>query len=316
MLTFFTTAKAFRGHDGVIQRNALASWKLLHPEVEVILFGDDAGAADVSAELGLRHEPKVMRHESGAKYLHDIFRRARDIAKHDYLCFCNCDIILMEDFREAFKRATRWRRDFLMVARRWDTDIVEAIDFDRELWSKEVQKLARTRGFCQDESWIDFFLFKRDRYAELPALIVGHCYWDNWMIWQARANSVPVLDASPFMTAVHQNHGYDPRFGRTKGSPKDPLSLLNLAAVGGPAHLRRIDAATHRMTRKGEIRGTFVRNTYRLREPFLRIQQALTYRIWIPAWHRVLGITRPIRAAVGLRAKASRQPAESGLERH
>jgi hypothetical protein len=33
MLTlFFTTAKPFVGHSGVIQRNALKSWKLWHPQ--------------------------------------------------------------------------------------------------------------------------------------------------------------------------------------------------------------------------------------------------------------------------------------------
>jgi len=57
MLTFFTTAKPFRGHSAVIQRNALQSWRLLHPEVEVILFGNDEGAAEVCADLGLGYEP-------------------------------------------------------------------------------------------------------------------------------------------------------------------------------------------------------------------------------------------------------------------
>jgi hypothetical protein len=28
MITFFTTAKPFRGHEAIIQRNALQSWKL------------------------------------------------------------------------------------------------------------------------------------------------------------------------------------------------------------------------------------------------------------------------------------------------
>ncbi len=53
MITFFTTAKPFHGHSAVIQRNALQSWKLLDPDAEVILFGDDEGAADVCAQLGL-----------------------------------------------------------------------------------------------------------------------------------------------------------------------------------------------------------------------------------------------------------------------
>jgi hypothetical protein len=51
MLTLFTTAKPFEGHSGVIQRNALKSWKLLHPDIEIILFGDDAGGAELAREL-------------------------------------------------------------------------------------------------------------------------------------------------------------------------------------------------------------------------------------------------------------------------
>jgi hypothetical protein len=53
MLTFFTTAKPFRGHDGITQKNALKSWTLLHPDVEVILFGNEDGAAEVAEELRL-----------------------------------------------------------------------------------------------------------------------------------------------------------------------------------------------------------------------------------------------------------------------
>src|SRR5215471_10495914 len=115
MLTFFATAKAFRGHSGIIQRNALKSWTLLHPDVEVILFGDDGGSAEVCAELCLRHEPQVKRHESGMNYLDFMFDRAQKIAQHKYLCYCNCDIILMQDFWRAFAKATAERRQFLMV---------------------------------------------------------------------------------------------------------------------------------------------------------------------------------------------------------
>jgi len=37
MLTLFTIPKAFQGHTGVIQRNAIRSWTLLRPECEIIL---------------------------------------------------------------------------------------------------------------------------------------------------------------------------------------------------------------------------------------------------------------------------------------
>jgi len=67
MLTLFTTAKPFEGHSGVIQRNALQSWKRLHPDVEVILFGEDAGSAEIANELGLGHEAFVERNKFGTK---------------------------------------------------------------------------------------------------------------------------------------------------------------------------------------------------------------------------------------------------------
>jgi len=73
MLTIFSTPKPFVGHINIIQRNAIKSWTLLHPDVEVILFGDEQGAAEVCAEFGIRHEPNVRRHEKGPKYLASFF---------------------------------------------------------------------------------------------------------------------------------------------------------------------------------------------------------------------------------------------------
>ena len=61
MLTFLTSPKPFRGHIGVIQRNAIQSWKLVHENAEVILFGEEEGAEETARELGIRHAPHVKR---------------------------------------------------------------------------------------------------------------------------------------------------------------------------------------------------------------------------------------------------------------
>src|SRR5260370_16855312 len=98
MLTIFTTAKPFRGHIRIIQRNALQSWKALHPGIEIILFGADEGATEVAQEFGLRREPHVERNEWGTKRLDYLFARAQAIARHEILCYINCDIILIQDF--------------------------------------------------------------------------------------------------------------------------------------------------------------------------------------------------------------------------
>jgi len=103
MLTLFTTAKAFRGHSAIIQRNALQSWKLLHPDVDIILFGDDEGAAAVCAELGVRHDTDIIVNPSGTKRLDSIFNRAQQLARHNLVCYVNCDIVLTQQFTAALK---------------------------------------------------------------------------------------------------------------------------------------------------------------------------------------------------------------------
>src|SRR5258708_30531218 len=87
-------SKPFRDHSGIIQRNALRSWTQLHPDIEVILFGDDAGAAETCLELGLRHEPFVERNKFGTKRLDFMFARAQELACRPLLCYIHCDIIL------------------------------------------------------------------------------------------------------------------------------------------------------------------------------------------------------------------------------
>src|SRR5271156_609275 len=107
MLTIFTTAKPFRGHIGGIQRNAIRSWKLLHRDIEVILFGDDEGSAEAARELGARHEPEVKKNEFGTILVSSMFQRAQELASHNLLCYANCDIVLLPDFMEALEKVTR-----------------------------------------------------------------------------------------------------------------------------------------------------------------------------------------------------------------
>jgi hypothetical protein len=138
---------------------------------------------------------------------------------------------------------------------------------------------------------------------DMPALIVGHCFWDNWMIWKAASDKVPILDGSAFMMPVHQNHGYDPKFGRKKGISTDALSLLNLSAIGDKENLRTIRAATHQVCKDGKIRRSWTSYRDALNESSWRSKRFLMYRVWLPLWHGILAITRPLRTVLGLRSR-------------
>jgi hypothetical protein len=142
MLTIFSTPKPFRGHIGIIQRNALQSWKRIAPDVEVILFGNEDGAAEAARELGLRHEPRVERNEQGSKLLPYIFRRAQEAAGRNLLCYCNCDILQTGELLAALRAVSAWRDRFLLVGRRWDLDITEPLDFSTANWQAQLPARA------------------------------------------------------------------------------------------------------------------------------------------------------------------------------
>jgi hypothetical protein len=294
MITFFATAKPFRGHSAVIQRNALQSWKLAHPDAEVILFGDDEGAAEVCAELGLRHEAHVERNEFGTKRLDYMFARAQEIARHDLLCYINCDIILFPDFCRALERVRGSHSRFLMVGRRWDVDIQESLDFHAIETSTQLRRMALEHGTRRGPDAIDYFAFPRGFYNEIPPLVVGRIWWDHWLAWKARRLRAPLIDVSPCVLAIHQNHDYGYHPAGSTGVWNDEQARRNFALAGGRWHLYTIADATHILEETEERR-----NWLRFWAPYWRWLRPKC----IPVWFAFLGITRPLRKALGLRRK-------------
>lgn len=94
MLTLFAIPKAFRGHTGAIQRNAVGSWARLGRDARVILFGGEAGMAEVARESHVEYVPEVARNEFGTPLVSALFHEARKLSAHEVLCYVNSDVIL------------------------------------------------------------------------------------------------------------------------------------------------------------------------------------------------------------------------------
>jgi hypothetical protein len=302
MLTIFTTAKPFRGHSGIIQRNALQSWKVLHRDIEVILFGNDEGAAEVAEEFGLRHEAHVERNQWGTKRLDCMFARAQAIARHEILCYINCDIILMQDFCRAVERVRAMHREFLMVGRRWDTDVTEPLAFTRAdgeatEWEAELRGLAVRSGRQCKAEWIDYFAFTRGLYgADMPPFVL-RVFWDNWLVWKALDAGKPVIDASRAVMAVHQNHDYSYHPQGKAGIWSGEEAGLNGQLAGGWRHLRTIADATEVLPPEN-LRPNALRHWSTAKRYVRQAGRVLLYDVWHPAWFALLNFTRPLRRSL------------------
>jgi len=294
MLTLFSTPKPFRGHIGVIQRNALKSWTLLHPDVEVILFGDDDGAADICREFGLRHEPHVERGISEKKRIDYMFGKAQAIARHDILCHVNCDIILMDDFVRAFQLVVSEYHQFLMVGRRWDTPITQLVNYSDSGWNDLVRTAALSANEQRDWWWIDYFVFSRGFFGkEMPPFVIGTVRWDNWLLWKALDLRLPVVDASRAVLAVHQNHDYNYHPDGKNGVWEGKESQQNLALAGGWDHIRNIFHATRQITADGRIVGTWMRRKRLGMKEFAENPMSNT-------WYSILRLSLSARRTLGL----------------
>ncbi len=294
MITFFSTPKPFRGHIGIIQRNAIQSWKLAHPEAEVILFGNEEGAAEAARVLGARHEPEVDRNSHGTPLLSSLFSRADHLARHDHLCFLNADIMLTEDFLLSSHRLNQIRSRYLMVGRRCDVDITQPWNFSQPDWNQMLHSMARESGKLRPAQWIDYFAFPRGLLRDqVPPFAVGRPGYDNWILWKVRSMQVPVVDATQVVLAVHQNHDYSHHPGGQSGLWKDVEAQQNHVLMG-KGHFATIDNATHKLTPKG-LQVNYYHYFAQSKRKIASARSA--------AWFGILGLTRPLRSRLGIRQR-------------
>jgi hypothetical protein len=258
LLTVFSAPKPFTNpHIDVIQRNAIRSWKHLGAEVGVLLVGEEAGLAQVAAEYGVRLLADVKRNEAGTPLVSSIFNLARQATESPFLAYVNGDILLLPDIVQSIRQITvaltgtdtvaqkgaplspahlsLFPVPFLLIGQRWDLDVRQLLDFTPG-WEERLQAEVHSRGRLHKPAGSDYFVFPRQAFTEMPDFAIGRAGWDNWMIYYARQQGWPVIDGTPSVMIVHQDHDYSHLPG---GKPHYDLaeSQQNMAMAGGLANM-------------------------------------------------------------------------------
>ena len=254
LITLFSAPKPFTNpHIAMIQRNAIRSWTLL-PDVEVILLGEEDGLAEAAKELGVMHLPNVARNESGTPLISSMFQLARENSHSDLLCIINADMILLPDFVEAAKQIlTLDKRQqvvglkrFVLLSQRWDYDIAALLDFAAG-WESRLEESVRKQNQLHRPAGSDFFLYPKSCYTDIPNFTIGRAGWDNWMIYKARQQKWAVIDCTPSVMIMHQNHDYSHLPGG-KSHYDHPDTNENIRLAGGQANIRyTILDSTHQL---------------------------------------------------------------------
>jgi hypothetical protein len=252
LITLFSAPKPFTNpHIAMIQRNAIKSWTLL-PDVEVILLGEETGLAEAARELDVKHISHVQCNANGTPLISSMFQLARENSRSDLLCIINADMLLMPDFVEATRKSRVLREKFVLLSQRWDLDVTRPIDFN-EGWQNRLSSMVHRQGSLHRPAGSDFFLFPLSTYLDIPDFTIGRAGWDNWMIYKARKEKWTVIDCTPSVMIVHQNHDYS-HLPDGKPHYEHPDTNENIRLAGGEANIRyTILDATHQLSPSGKL---------------------------------------------------------------
>ena len=267
MFTLFAIPKHFRGHFATIQRNAILSWTRLTPRPEIFLFGNEEGTAEIARELGLGHFPDVARNEYGTPLLDDLFRKAEQHASTPLLGYVNSDIILTNDFCAALERVRAKHETFMMVGRRWDLDWDQPLDVSQTGWAESIRARALAANAQRPGNYIDYFVYSRGLCDGLLPLAIGRFSWDNYLLWRARSRGAELVDVSPAVVAIHQNHDYSHHPKGVSEVREGPELKRNREMVGPWWHLYTIEDATQILDAVGM-------------HPFRRHRWLMAKRLW------------------------------------
>jgi hypothetical protein len=276
LITLFSVPKSFRGHIGMIQRNALASWRWTLPEAQILLLGDDSTIAEAAVAIGAEYLTERSANPRGTPLLNHAFDRARRVARHPVLAFVNADIVLLPNFPAAVAQLPP--EPFLMVGQSRNVPIEERIAFDAPGVADRLEALWRA-GSPRGPFAMDYFVFPRDLYGDLPPFVVGRARYDNWLVWCALKAGARVVDASVYVTAIHQAHDYSHVPGGLRETHYGPEARENrrLAGWSRYLHLHSILDSTHELKPEGIRRRGFPRAPL-LRQLALRLTLRLSGR--------------------------------------
>jgi hypothetical protein len=278
MLTIFTIPKAFDGHTGIIQRNAIRSWTLLDPSCEIFLVGDDDGTDTAADDMGVKHIPEVQRNEFGTPLLDSAYQLAEKAASNRFICYVNADIILTNSILEAVSRVINKTDWFLMTGRRWNLDVSDILDFG-EGWEDSLTKRVVSRGSLGKHTQIDLWVYPKGLLSDMPPFAVGRVAYECWCLYKAREKKAQLIDATSSLMSVHQNHDYSHHPQGEIGVGRGLEAQRNRELVGGKPYFFTIRDRTHILTKDGMKQA---RDGWRLWRG-LRAAQVLPVSVPLPA---------------------------------
>lgn len=245
--TIFTVPRAFEGEYGIIQTNAIQSWRACaESEPEILLMGSDSGVKEAAKRLGCIHVPQIQTNKFGTPLVRSVFGKAQATARHKMMIYVNSDILFwMPALEEALRRISEAFPRFLMIGRRHDFYYPKPIDFAKWGGQKFLHR-AKKEGKLHGDAGLDYFGFPKGQIKQIPDFYLGRRAWDNFFPYDTLKRGIPVVDVTAVLLAIH--------IGKTTDKPITEEIRHNRRLAGNAGTWGRTSFATWRL---GPLRDSY-----------------------------------------------------------
>ena len=225
---------------------------------EIILMGNDSGVREFCSNNQIKHIPDIKSNKYGTPLISSIFKTAMKEAEYNIMAYVNSDIILLNSFTKSISQINF--KNYLLIGQRWDLDIVKLINFDKDDYIIELKNKIKEQGVLHPKTGIDYFVFPKTIFNQIPDFAIGRTSWDNWLVYNARLNKHPVINGTQSIDIIHQNHDYGKFINNenldTKKYKKGIESEINSKLAGGERYSFNVNDCTHKL-----INGQVIKDT-------------------------------------------------------
>jgi len=249
----FSSPKPRRGDTEAVQISAFRSWRRIFPKARILLFGDGATWESFASEVGFELAGSLPLSSEKGEVIQFPFEKVSKLAGNNLAMYLNSDILLDSSATAAVASLESLPGPWLASARRCCLSQWVGPALAKENEWNEFYRRARETGVWGEACAMDVFLFRGLSFEAMPPFLIGHRGWDNWMIYNARNQNIPVIDISLTMRAIHCDHDYSYARGNSAPNLRDgPLEKTNLRLLGGEERLFHLGHVTHEL-RHGKV---------------------------------------------------------------
>ena len=215
-LAIFTTLKPAKGRACENQSRSLENWRAVFGGVNIVRF----------------EGPLVP------------FKKMVEDVERD----CNAEILMYANADILFDKT-----QMLGLYQSWDNRLPPMLRDGFLLTGQRVDIFEDGSKRLHHPSGMDYFIFKRGLFSDLPKVTMGRAYCDSALVAYCLRRRIPVVDASYAIKAEHQFHDYNHLDGGRSAVWKGDEALENKRVNGLCDFGPNVLDATHTLLPDGRI---------------------------------------------------------------